>query len=754
LRALHFGLGGLVLLVLATFFDVLFVPGARVVGSESADMARQFLPWRDFGFNELAKGNLALWNPHNYSGAPFFGGMQSALLYPPNALFLVLPLPLAANWSVALNAFLLGAFMYWWTLRRGLHPFAAFVAAALLMFSAPYFLRLYAGHVTSMAAMAWVPLIFLAIDEWLASRRPGWVLLGMLAVAMQILAGHPQTVHLTALMAGFYALLRLFTVDADRLRAAAGLLSFYVGGALLAALQLLVAFQAASESVRSAGVPYEFAVYFSFPPENLVTLLAPAFFGDPYWGRWYLWEASAFMGVIGFALACYGIAKARLSGKNALLATAVGATLLAFGDNTPLFRLAFDWLPWLDRFRGAGKFFFITTFILAFFAGCGLDRALRHPVSRRTLWTLAGCAAALAAVAVFVRFVDWRPLANAVMASGQTYLDRASYGDAGFVAAAQRFAALGVALAAATLAAAAAILLWTRREPRAVFLLGILAVAEIFAFARLNRPTFEASHIVVPQLAQFLAANPGDYRILNLTRFPNSAVSMRAFDAWGYDPAVTRRYAEFITWSAGNDPAQTIEYVAFRQFHPLLAMLRVKYVVVQERDAIAIHPGGTPPLKRLELIGAYQVQSGRSAILRAMDERSFDPAKQAILEREPTPRPIVADTQGRARIVREGSDFLEIDADIASPSLLLVTDAWTPAWRAVSREASDARRYEVVPANYVLRAVPLDRGAHRLRLEYAPAALGAGAAVSAAAWAAWLAAGLLLWVRAKGRTGA
>ena len=93
---LRVGLGSLLLLVLTMFFDVLLVPGARVLGSETADMARQFLPWREFGFAELAKGNLALWNPHNYAGAPFFGGMQSALLYPPNALFLVLPAPLAA----------------------------------------------------------------------------------------------------------------------------------------------------------------------------------------------------------------------------------------------------------------------------------------------------------------------------------------------------------------------------------------------------------------------------------------------------------------------------------------------------------------------------------------------------------------------------------------------------------------------------------------------------------------------------------
>jgi len=55
-----------------------------------------------------------------------------------------------------------------------------------------------------------------------------------------------------------------------------------------------------------------------------------------------------------------------------------------------------------------------------------------------------------------------------------------------------------------------------------------------------------------------------------------------------------------------------------------------------------------------------------------------------------------------------------------------------------------------MPANYALRAVPLERGKHRLRLEYAPRAFRVGAAVSATAWAAWILAAFLLWRRERG----
>ncbi len=33
----------------------------------------QFVPWRDFAFETLAKGQLPLWNPYNGAGAPLVG---------------------------------------------------------------------------------------------------------------------------------------------------------------------------------------------------------------------------------------------------------------------------------------------------------------------------------------------------------------------------------------------------------------------------------------------------------------------------------------------------------------------------------------------------------------------------------------------------------------------------------------------------------------------------------------------------------
>src|SRR6266478_3387265 len=164
-----------------------------------------------------------------FSGAPYFGGMQGGLLYPPNWLFLFLPSAAAINWTLALNIFAIGAFMFFWMRVRGLRPVASFFAGALIMFSGPHFLHVFAGHLPHLAAMTWSPLIFCAIDGLFITRKAGWCLLGMFAVATQVVAGFPQYVFYTALIAGFYSALRLIRNWNTSL--AVQLLAIYPGGA-------------------------------------------------------------------------------------------------------------------------------------------------------------------------------------------------------------------------------------------------------------------------------------------------------------------------------------------------------------------------------------------------------------------------------------------------------------------------------------------------------------------------------------------
>lgn len=745
----------LLAVTLAMFADLLFAGGTRVLGHPGSDMFLQYFAWREFGFRELAKGNLPLWNPHIFSGAPYFGGMQGALLYPPNWLFLVLPTSVAINWSVALHVFAIGAFMFFWMKQRGLSAAASFFAGMLVMFCGAFFPHVFAGHLPQLTAMTWSPLIFCSIDAVFRNQRPesfrGWSLLGMFAIAMQILAGFPQYVFYTAIVAGLYAALRL--IGHWNWRIATALLSIYPGGALLATVQLLPAIQTTRETTRGFRLPFQFASMLSLPPENFMTLLAPNFFGQiaKYWGRWYLWETSLFIGVAGLVFAIYATIRCERATKWRLLVVICAALLLALGAYTPLFGLLYTWVPGFDRFRSISKFSFQASLFVCLLAASGLDRLFRFATAnpsgggQKKIETpfiaavLAGAAALGLAGWWTASTGSWPGLMNASRVSGQSYLFPQLYADTEFIAQSQHLAAMSLFVAAGVCALLGIILAFARREPRALFGVIGLSAVEMFAFAHAARATFDSTTIVNLDEKQFLEEHPGDYRILNVPN-PNSGMLIGAQDMWGYEATVLRRYAEFMTWSQGGDPDQAMSYVKFVRYDPLFAMLRLGYVLRQQGTELEIGDAPEPPMSYLHLVSNYSVLPDRNAIFDALRSAAFDPAHELILESEPEPRPLPSESHGTARIAAASTDALEIEADVEQPAILLITDAFTPSWRAVALPGSVQAKYQLLPANYILRAVPLQAGHHHLRVEYARDALTIGKWISILATLAFLAA--------------
>ncbi|MFC1752198.1 YfhO family protein, partial [Thermoproteota archaeon] len=362
------------------FGDVLFSPEQRVFSHKDGDIAKQFIHWRSFGFDQLKRGNLALWNPYIFSGMPYFGESQSALLYPLNIVYLFFPLTKAINISITLHVFLVGLFMLLWTAYRKLHPLACFLSSALLMFCGAHFMHIYAGHLPNLCTMIWAPLLFLSIDGLLDKKSLGWYLLGVTSVTMQILAGHPQYVFYIGICAMLYAGLCAIKIK-ERAKFIGCFIGIYIGAIALSAVQLFTSMQAASESVRSGGLLYDFASSFSFPIENLITILAPGFFGDnitlTYWGQYYLWEMIIFISVTGFMLTLYAVFNAEKNIRRFAVTMALVCIVLALGRHTPLFKLLYTWIPGFNLFRGSSKFIFPASLFIIMLAGIELDN-IRH----------------------------------------------------------------------------------------------------------------------------------------------------------------------------------------------------------------------------------------------------------------------------------------------------------------------------------------------------------------------------------------
>jgi hypothetical protein len=740
---------------LAMFGGVLLAGDGRVLGAETTDMWMHVVAWRAFGFGELAHGRFPLWNPHIYSGTPYFGAMQTGLMYPPNVLFLVLPLAAAINWCIVLHTWLLGAFMFGWARARGLAAAPAFFAGALLMFCGAYFPKVYAGHLPGVCVMAWAPLIFWVIDAWILRRRGAWLLLGMGAVALQVFAGYPQYVFYTAIAAGWYALLRL-SQSGDRFRGALGLLSIYPGGAALAAAQLLTGVQASAETVRGVPLPWSFASMFAFPPENFLTLLAPNFFGplSNYWGRCYLWEMSLFIGVTGCVLAVYAAALGRRQRTWPLLAALALTLLLALGKHTPLFELLYRCAPGFNKFRGVSKFIFPASLFLVMLAATGLDelfQARRAP--RRFTFAVGALALALGVAGVWVKTASpqaWSAVILTVCRTGESYVRPEALTNLPLLLGTQRTAAVSLLTGALVAALAAGLLELLGFWRGTVWALLAVGVLEVFIFARGAIVSFNPETITPPDVRRFYKEQLDGCRVLN-TYNSNVSILLAASDLWGYDPFVVRRYAEFMTWSQGDNPDEATIHVTFKTLDPLYALLRLRYGLFFRDQNLSVVDAPAKPLPHVSLVSRYRVLPGRDAIFAAMRAEDFDPWREVLLEREPDPRPAPDAPAGSARIVEETTDALTIEADAPAPAILLITDVWTPAWRATALAGGAQTHYDVLPADYIVRAVPLAAGHHRLRVEYAPRAFAIGAWISVLALIVYAAAWIWLLAARRGK---
>jgi len=745
-----FGALGLLALTLVMFFDVLFLPGDAVLSNGRSDLVSQFVHWRGFAVREILRGNLPLWNPHIYSGAPFLAGFQSALLYPLNVIYLVLPLAKAINWSIALHAFLGGLFFQLWALRRGLHPLACFMAGALFIFCAPHFLHIYAGHLPNLCTMIWAPLLFLAIDGALEKPSAGWCLLGAGAAAMQILAGHIQYAYYTGIAAAIYLAIRIYGAP-ERLKTVVCFFLFYAGAFVLAAAQILPGIEAGRDTLRGMGVPNDFVALFSFPPENLVSWVVPSFFGDmvqfPYWGRWYLWEMSLFVSVTAFLLALYAVVFRQGREQFILSAMVVILLLLAMGSYMPWFGLLCEYLPGFNKFRGTSKFVFQATLFVILLSAMGLDCLIRDGLRKR--WQVLSALAAAACLSLILALAIrqsslspsgfWPGFMNWLFSTGQVYLQAGAIPNSLAVMKAGAFASLGLAVLAGICILIAAILFLRISNLWKASLLAGLAVVELFCADLPARDSFQLAAAYPADMVESLRQIPGDYRILNPDN-PNLAMSMGWRDIWGHDPMIPRRYGEFMAWMQQVEIAQVAKNVFPFRDHPLLRMLGCRTVLMHTGGGAELTNLGGDIMPQAALVGRWAVEADRDRAFAILGQPGFNPRRLVVLERDPNLSAAEGTSNlGTVTVKETSTDHLTFEADVNSASILVVRDSFMEGWRIVPLSGSASGSYEIIPANYTLRGVPLVPGHHHFRMEYRPVSFVIGIWLSLGGVAAWLA---------------
>ena len=765
--------GAVALLLLAAlgFFWRVLLTGEAWKPAGGGDLVSFLFPTYRFAAARLWAGDVPLWNPHLYGGAPFLADMQSGLFYPLNLLLFLLAPGFryeVMQWLAAGHVLLAGISMYF-CLRylapdRRLRVPAALLGALAYMFSGIFVVHF--GNLNLIAVAAWLPLVFLLF--WRALQGRSLVLAAGAGVALGVatLAGHLQVTLMIGLALGLAAVVAvaqgvrraggararsLAWWDRRWLEPAWPLLALAVTAAValgLAALVLLPAFEYARLSPRAA-LPYREAARYSLVPALLGELIVPALFSsrEPglYWGVWDR-VAAGYLGL--FPLILAGLALLLRRGRRiALLAVlAAAALLLALGGESLLHGWAYLLLPGFRQIRAPARFVLLLDFALAGLAALGLDRLLQ-PLDRGTRRAFEGA----------WRGLLWLGGAAAVVGGAWAYL---------VVYQAQdrdptlfwrvSVASSGVILALVLLGAGLAWLGARRAGRLRRRTLGWLAVGLVFfdlaslgAYVDLGfePPTAGYDHAGV---VEFLRQDPDFFRIDSRTDVadvwqPDLALLAGLYDVGGVDnPLVVADVARYWEGLGGRSTA-------------LYDFLGVKYVVagkdtVLDWNKFNLAYDGDPvvnvyrnvtPLPRVLVIFQVVAAADQAAAWNLIHRPDFDPASTVVLEGIASTGGSAPRVSGSARVVRYGSDSLEIEVESPVAGYLVLSDPYYPGWQA----EVDGEPVEILRANYAFRAVPVPSGTHRVTMAFRPGTWRAGLIVTLATVLALAVAVVVAWRR-------
>ncbi len=727
----------LFLVTLGFFWRILFTPDAwKPAGG--GDLVSFLFPIYRFAAASLKNGDLPLWNPHLYSGAPFLADMQTGMFYPLNQLlFLFVPdFPYKALECMAvLHVFLAGLFMYL-CLRylepgRSLRLPAALVGAIAYMFSDLFIVHF--GNLNLIAVAAWLPLVFLLFWRGLRGRRLGLALAAGVALAISTLEGHLQITLYIGLALVLTTAVEALTSRHSWRGWGRSLLTLAITAGVaigLAALVLLPAFEYARLSPR-ADLAYKEAARYSLIPGLLGEMVVPALFSsrepELYWGVWDR-VAVGYLGIFTLILAVLAVLLRRGRRITLFVVLAVAAFLLALGGESVVHGWAYWLLPGFGQLRAPARAILLLDFALAALAALGLDRLL-SPLDRRARATFERA----------WRVLLWFSGAALLLGAAWTYLViyqaqdrdptlfwRVSAAGSGVIFA---LLMLGASLAWLTARRSGRL----RRGALAWLAVGLiyLDLVTVGAYTDLGDrpPTAGFDH---PLIVQFLKSEPGFYRIDSRTDVwgtwqPNLALLAGLYDVSGVDnPLVVADVARYVQGTRGRSTQ-------------LYDLLGVRYVLGSKEvalnwDKFSLAYDGDPtvnvyrnktPLPRAFTVHQAIVAADHEDAWTRIHQADFDPATTVVLE---SGQPLDQEPAfpSEAQVVRYEPKVLEIEVNAGAEGYLFLSDPFYPGWRA----EVDGQKVELLRADYAFRAVAVPAGRHQVTMAFRPVSWYLGLGIS------------------------
>jgi hypothetical protein len=284
-----------------------------------------------------------------------------------------------------------------------------------------------------------------------------------------------------------------------------------------------------------------------------------------------------------------------------------------------------------------------------------------------------------------------------------------------------------------------------RRVPSSlikIFLI-VVIVSDLWGFDALFLPISPVSSCEWPTGAvAFFKDDPGIYRIMRDIRVHVPGVNqgmnhgLQSFE--GYETNTLARYNTFAEcFNVRSEEAEKV--MDGLESSRMASLASIKYLILPPAT-VSLNPDWRPKyangyvkifenrnvLPRAWIVHRYTVVGDSRQACTQMQERGFDPRKEVVLEEEPGIAIHPAPPRSEATIVRYEPLETVIDCRLEEAGILVVSDAYYPGWK-VSVDGVPGR---IIPADCMFRGVPLEKGIHKVRFSYEPAAFRIGAWIS------------------------
>lgn len=740
------------------FNDMLFTEAGDTAAAQSWTKAIEYLKEKE--------QSEPLWIPYIFSGLPVSAALHfphevnyvgTAILFIGKILFMNAEL----SWFI-MHYFLAGLFVYALVRYLKFTPLPALLAALTFMLN-PYAIGLgQAGHGSKLMTLSYVPLLFFATHYVFEKRNLLGVGFLSIAAGLLFLSKHPQIAFYGLLIVGLYTLYEVvLDIKSQPLLCVKKVLLLAVGLAIgfgIYAYQFLPVQEYSHYSIRGGGgegggLSYDYATNWSFHPFEMMNYFIPSFFGyaSPYyWGWMPFTDSTVYIGMVPMVLSILALMYRRNRVTWFFAGVSVFMLLVSFGKHFGVvYNLMFDYMPYFNKFRVPVMILHLmplTVGILAVYGytvisdarsrGENINSDLLSKKLTKVLLSLG-----ILLVIVFIGKGVLKDILSSFMfeREGEIQELRQQYGaQAGQVLEhlrQTRFELLWkdiIKFCLITGAVVGVVILYLRQKMKllvfSVALLVILIIDLSIINDRYIQPvpqTNLGTHFYADETIQALKKESET----NLFRvYPVGSLFQDNFlmyhhiaSVGGYSPAKFKIYQDVID-------------SCFRRGNmAVFNMLNVKYFLMEQetpegkRMVVQNNPDVLP---RAWFVDSFVVAKNAAEVFQILNSPSFEPARFAILEKNPSMMPQKSDSSS-VNITGYTAHSITIETYCDRASLLVVSEVYYPAgWKA----SIDGIESEIYKTNYILRSIVVPEGVHTVEFRFEPQSYEVGYRISNVSW--------------------